>query len=63
MPKLVISEDGQINIDQSSLFVSRNIPQPISTEVVRKDDTTYSSFRKRPLTKHWTAKGKSFYSI
>lgn len=56
VPKLVISEDGQINIDQSSLFVSRNVPQPTITEVIRKDDTTYSSFRKRPLTKHWSPK-------
>lgn len=60
VPKLVISEDGQINIDQSSLIVSRNVPQPKTTEVVRVDETTYSSFRKRPLTKHWTAKGILF---
>lgn len=57
VPKLVISEDGTINIDQVSLVVSRKtLPEPPINQVVRNEETTYSSFRKRPLSKHWTTK-------
>ncbi|XP_054706290.1 transcription factor TFIIIB component B'' homolog [Uloborus diversus] len=51
VPKLVVNENGDINIDESSLIVQRNLPDPSLVETVT-DETTYSSFRKKP-SKQW----------
>ncbi|XP_035216434.1 transcription factor TFIIIB component B''-like isoform X2 [Stegodyphus dumicola] len=49
-PLLILDENGEIDIEKSSLTVQRSIPETLSTETVRDDDTTYSSFRRRHST-------------
>ncbi|GFT32038.1 transcription factor TFIIIB component B [Nephila pilipes] len=55
-PKVIINADGEIILDESSLFVRRKDTVDKSGEpIIENDNTTYSSFRKRSV-KTWSKK-------
>lgn len=62
VPKVIINENGEIIIDESSLVVRRKETIDTSIEaIIENDNTTYSSFRKKS-SRQWTNKG-SFITL